>query len=524
MKVIIIFYALFFNSYHSQAKNKSISEKDHTTLIEKFSKTLSSGIFYKIKEISNPFGQNSKEETESKICKLLSKKNCSKYKNVIKKTVRNNQQLLAKPESLSEHSKKAKIIFIKYQNKYKLVKLQNTRNILNILEKNKKSTYQELISYNATDKQITQNDFLQELSNEVVGTKYSYFVSSYITKLIKDGALQLEETDIINANQKVLKKLGSHIENIIQEKELNPKSAILFAKTVFHSKNPPKINHETQENILLKKLLQNHDLRRTPKIVDLILEKKYQRAIWNLRKKNLMNIANFIEDHIINISFNPQNIISVENFNLGFSKTYLASNNENLFGIYKPKVSPIKHPFSYISSNYKAEVAAFFMDRVLNLNMVPITIIAQYENYKLGSQQFFVKDAYRAREMSTYTGKRITKFGVTTGRAKKTDDMLFFDWLTDNWDRNTDNFLLMTDGGTALIDHGFSFVRRKSVKNISKKVLQSLNPNTNIKAKLQEINSNPAVLEPLKQFIGSKKVKRILGKIKSYLSQISSQV
>ena len=487
MKVIIIFYALFFNSYHSQAKNKSVSKKDNTTLIEQFSKALCSGIFYKIKEISNPFGQNSKEKTERKICRLLSKKSCSKYKNTIKKTVDKNKRKVYTIRRTKKPYTKAKIIFEKYQNRYKLVKQQNTQNILSILKNKKKSAYQNLISYHATNKQIAQSNFLQELSNEVVGTEYSYFVSSYIIKIIKDGALQLEEIDIINANQEILKKLGKHVENIIQEKETNTKDSILFTKIIENSQSSPKTNYTIQENILLKKLLQKHDFQNNPQIIDLILDKKYQRAIWNLRKQNSINIANFIEDHIINISFDPQNIISVENFNLGFSKTYLASNNEELYGIYKPKVSPIKHPFSYISSNYKAEVAAFFMDRVLNLNMVPITIIAQYKSHELGSQQFFVKDAYRAREMSTYTGTRITKFGVTTGRAKKTDDMLFFDWLTDNWDRNTDNFLLMTDGGTALIDHGFSFVRRKSVKIFPIKCYSHLIPTQTSKTNCKKL-------------------------------------
>ena len=125
------------------------------------------------------------------------------------------------------------------------------------------------------------------------------------------------------------------------------------------------------------------------------------------------------------------------------------------FGVYKPHVSISDSVVRYFSSNYHAEIAAYEFDKILHLNMVPLTYEVRYNEYKIGSQHYFVENAYRSREMMELSSSPPGKFSKSKGRVAKTNDIRFFDWLISNYDSNSDNYLFITSGEIVLIDHGF---------------------------------------------------------------------
>lgn len=108
---------------------------------------------------------------------------------------------------------------------------------------------------------------------------------------------------------------------------------------------------------------------------------------------------------------------------------------------------------SNMEDNWRFEVAAYRIDRMIGLGLVPVTVEREYRNED-GSMQLWV-DA----EMSETERRRQ---GITPpdreGWSQLQLKMLLFDNLLFNWDRHLSNILVTKDFGLLLIDHSRAFL------------------------------------------------------------------
>jgi hypothetical protein len=102
------------------------------------------------------------------------------------------------------------------------------------------------------------------------------------------------------------------------------------------------------------------------------------------------------------------------------------------------------------SANVEAEVAAFKIDRLYDLNLVPVTIARNDANAHL-SMQLFYKGAKDAR-----------LYGIQNVSKSDLKKMQIFDYLIQNFDRKESNYLVTEEGRLVAIDHGVSMHNARS--------------------------------------------------------------
>jgi hypothetical protein len=110
-------------------------------------------------------------------------------------------------------------------------------------------------------------------------------------------------------------------------------------------------------------------------------------------------------------------------------------------------------PKGYID-NWRYEVAAYRMDRLLGLNMVPPTVERRFQG-DLGSCQYWIDDTMMLRDR---VEKKIKMPSYKVfGWNRATYLQRFFDNLIANDDRSEGNILITKDWRMVLIDHSRSF-------------------------------------------------------------------
>ena len=129
--------------------------------------------------------------------------------------------------------------------------------------------------------------------------------------------------------------------------------------------------------------------------------------------------------------------------------------------VYKPIRRGRHHGFW---ESYEGEVAAYRLDVLIGLDMVPPTVVRRIGD-ELGSLQLWVENCatYKSLEGSV---PRTPEFSRQISRMK------MFDNLISNADRNAGNFLLDQDWRIVLIDHSRAFIERKSLFEGSKLPVQ----------------------------------------------------
>lgn len=242
----------------------------------------------------------------------------------------------------------------------------------------------------------------------------------------------------------------------------------------------------------------------------------YQRAIWHLRRSGSFSCAESLEAHILSEVLSPETYIKMAPLGAGFTTSYFSLYQRGQRGVYKPLPA---NPIRRIAANIKNEVAAFKVDRLLELNMVPMTRSTTIADYKVGSEQFFVKDTTSARDMSDYNGVRPGKLLWVSSpreRVAKSQNMKFYDWLISNSDRNIENYLLSYDGSEVLIDHGFTFRHKHFVRHPSDSKLRVMIPSRAIYARLQELAKDPTPIETELSPWLSRRIRKLMKKQISY--------
>lgn len=127
--------------------------------------------------------------------------------------------------------------------------------------------------------------------------------------------------------------------------------------------------------------------------------------------------------------------------------------------VYKPLKRGRKKGFW---ESYQAEVAAYELDKLLGLDMVPPTVVRRVGS-DLGSLQLWVDgcDTYKRLE---------PRVPQSRGFSRQISRMKMFDNLIYNEDRNAGNFLLDESWRIILIDHSRAFLDRKNLLKESSKL------------------------------------------------------
>jgi hypothetical protein len=112
------------------------------------------------------------------------------------------------------------------------------------------------------------------------------------------------------------------------------------------------------------------------------------------------------------------------------------------------------------SDRFEYELAAYRLDRLLGLNMVPVTVSRTIKGHR-GILQFWVDDSINLRKMLE---QKLTPAGWCEA-APQYNLMNIFDFLIGNTDRTQENALFTKDWMLVLIDHtrAFSLYQRKPV-------------------------------------------------------------
>jgi hypothetical protein len=100
--------------------------------------------------------------------------------------------------------------------------------------------------------------------------------------------------------------------------------------------------------------------------------------------------------------------------------------------------------------SYKAEIAAYELDKLLKLDMVPPSVERQLEG-SLGAAQLWVEDASPLARDASPPGSERVRWEAQVGR------MRVFDNLIGNPDRNQGNILCDAEWNLILLDHSRAF-------------------------------------------------------------------
>ena len=165
---------------------------------------------------------------------------------------------------------------------------------------------------------------------------------------------------------------------------------------------------------------------------------KYQEAIWLLQIYGYSKEAACFEQWLQQY-MSTANAISHKVLGGGATKTYLVTLANGIAGVFKPKqYNP--------SANLNSEAGAYRLDQLLNLNIVPCTVIRKVQFFmQEGSFQYFVADAQLASSLEKE--KQI-----------KPVTMLLLDFLMENRDRYAGNYMYLRSlNKMVAIDNGWGF-------------------------------------------------------------------
>lgn len=163
---------------------------------------------------------------------------------------------------------------------------------------------------------------------------------------------------------------------------------------------------------------------------------RYQEAVWLLRSEGYEDEAQRLEQWLVQ-SMSSTAAVAKKKLGGGATRTYLVTLANGISGVFKPRqYNP--------SANMYSEAGAYRLDRLLNLNVVPCTVLRKVHFFRYaGSFQYFVAQARLASSLDE--AQRI-----------KPAAMLLLDFLMDNRDRYPGNYMYLASIDKMLaIDNGW---------------------------------------------------------------------
>lgn len=154
----------------------------------------------------------------------------------------------------------------------------------------------------------------------------------------------------------------------------------------------------------------------------LIQEKKYQEAAWVLEEAGQEERSQEVLASLKK-TLSHGRIQEVRKLGTGVSESYVVVFADGIKGIFKP-AGP-KHA-------HKREIAAYIMDRLLGLNLVPMTVERKVQG-RAGSLQYFLRDVRTGEDARDVPLHEL-----------KLDRLRLFDVLISNNDRHARNYLVLS--------------------------------------------------------------------------------
>jgi hypothetical protein len=176
-----------------------------------------------------------------------------------------------------------------------------------------------------------------------------------------------------------------------------------------------------QHAIALAKSLQNSDVRE--RVLDLVHYNRMQEMVWILSAANLPQEHDLLEAHLYCFLLSAQigDVTQLEGSSTESKHVYFTE--LDMEAVFKP------HQSNY-SASIGSEVGAYRLDRLLGLDIVPITIRRKLSpDGPDGSLQYFVKNC-------------VTGCKLDPEKQKKSAELLLFDFFSKNIDRDPKNYLL----------------------------------------------------------------------------------
>lgn len=169
-----------------------------------------------------------------------------------------------------------------------------------------------------------------------------------------------------------------------------------------------------------------------------ISKDKYQEAIWMLEERGYFQTAHkykmILKEKML------ADVVSTESVARGVSVKYKLNLSSQITGLFKPAKGQSSN-----DARIKTEVAVYWMDQILDLHVVPMTIIREDKERKLGTFQYWIHDARLGGRLS--------------------NEIRFLDKIVYNQDRHNNNRLSLSDldlggifrGRMIGIDHNRTF-------------------------------------------------------------------
>lgn len=237
-----------------------------------------------------------------------------------------------------------------------------------------------------------------------------------------------------------------------------------------------------------------------------IAQNQPQEAIWLLEENGMYQTAEKMK----------VKLVQDMNGNIEEEKNF--SENGNVSNTKKIKVEAgFSGIFKSINQNtndarVKREVAAYWMDQLLNLRVVPTTILREDKQKNPGSFQYFIKNARTADN---------------TGRPK-TADLILLDNLVNNPDRHRYNYLFifdqqyggLFDGRLVAIDHNRTFSNDGHYQPGSITTIPSLNAWRVI----QDLESDAVLHKHFDDYLNQNEFDKLQNAIKSVVSTVKSRI
>jgi hypothetical protein len=149
-------------------------------------------------------------------------------------------------------------------------------------------------------------------------------------------------------------------------------------------------------------------------------------------------------------------ILKMEDVPIGVTKPQRARLDNGLSFAWKPLTPGFNKGFM---ESYKAEIAAYKLDRALDMHMVP-PIVERIEKNKAGAAVFWIENT---RGWSVANPPQ----GPEPMWSMQLTRMKMFDLLIANIDRNQGNLIYDADWHLFLIDHSRAFIDKKDLKGIA---------------------------------------------------------
>jgi len=171
-----------------------------------------------------------------------------------------------------------------------------------------------------------------------------------------------------------------------------------------------------------------------------------QLKIWEMMDQGRPSEAQALRTQL-ETALKSEPVVAIEELGGGITPSYIITLKNGMRAVYKPNASDF--------ANSKAEVAAYELSKILGLERVPVTTERIVESAP-GSVQFYLEQTMDGKMFHEILGRDFRELPLS-----ERQNLMFFDFLTANGDRNPGNYLIQKGANQSsrvvAIDHGRLF-------------------------------------------------------------------